>query len=150
MKKQTARLQSVTTEPEMVISTTYTDGRVVRINMRELASTFQIFAPLVDAAEFSTATVTDFGWTLEWNCGASLDSDRLLELSLEQAGLAENVRFRRWQDANHLSLTDAASAIGLSRRTISQYRTGSRTVPRIVGLACKGWEAERQVQHDAK
>jgi len=112
----------------------------------QVASRLQTFAALESPAEFTTAKVTDFGWTLEWDCGASLDSDRLIELALEQTGMADNVSFRRWQDANNLSLTDAANAIGLTRRTVSQYRTGARPVPRIVGLACKGWEAERQ-QH---
>jgi len=143
MKKQAARLESVKPEPGTMLTATYSDGRVLRVDLADLASRLQTFAPLEDPVEFATAKVTDFGWTLEWDCGASLDSDRLIEMALEQAGMAENVNFRRWQDANHLSLTDAANAIGLTRRTVSQYRTGARPVPRIVGLACKGWEAER-------
>ena len=127
---------------QTAVAATYTDGRVVRVNLSDLASRLQAFAALEDANEFATAKVTDFGWTLEWDCGASLDSDRLIELALEQAGMAENVFFRRWQDTHNLSLTDAASAIGLTRRTVNQYRTGARPVPRIVGLACKGWEVE--------
>jgi len=30
----------------------------------------------------------------------------------------------------------------MTRRTVSQYRTGSRPVPRTVLLAMKGWEAQ--------
>lgn len=142
MKKQTARLIAVTPESNMVLAATYSDGRVVRVNLSDLASRLQAFAALENPKEFATAKVADFGWTLEWDCGASLDSDRVIELALEQAGMAENVFFRRWQDTHNLSLTDAASAIGLTRRTVSQYRTGARPVPRIVGLACKGWEVE--------
>lgn len=142
MKKQTARLIAVTPESNMVLAATYSDGRVVRVNLSDLASRLQAFAALENPNEFATAKVADFGWTLEWDCGASLDSDRVIELALEQAGMAENVFFRRWQDTHNLSLTDAASAIGLTRRTVSQYRTGARPVPRIVGLACKGWEVE--------
>jgi hypothetical protein len=146
MKKQTARLESVNSEAGMALTATYSDGRVLRVDLSDLAQRLQIFAALENPTEFATAKVADFGWTLEWDCGASLDSDRLIELALEQAGMAENVSFRRWQDANNLSLTDAANAIGLTRRTISQYRTGARPVPRIVGLACKGWEVEHR-QH---
>ena len=142
MKKQTARLESVTTGPGMVVAATYTDGRVLHVDLAEVAQRLQAFAPLEKSAEFATARVEDFGWTLEWDCGASLDSDRLIELALEQSGMTENVYFRRWQDANNLSLTDAAKAIGLTRRTVSQYRTGARPVPRVVGLACKGWDVE--------
>ena len=144
MKKQSARLVSVTPESGMTLSASWSDGRVLRVDLSDIASRLQLFAALEDPAEFATASVADFGWTLEWACGASLDSDRLIEIALEQAGMAANVNFRRWQDANNLSLTDAAQAIGLTRRTVSQYRTGARPVPRIVGLACRGWEAERR------
>lgn len=142
MKKQAARLESVTPGPGMTLSATFSDGRVLNIDMSDVAHRLEAFAALEDPTEFATAKVADFGWTLEWDCGASLDSDRLIELALEQAGMTENVYFRRWQDANGLSLTDAANAIGLTRRTVSQYRTGARPVPRIVGLACKGWDLE--------
>jgi DNA-binding XRE family transcriptional regulator len=145
MKKlQTARLASVAAEAGMNLSVSYTDGRIVRINLSDVANRLQAFSPLEKPLEFATVRVADFGWTLEWDCGASLDSDRVLELALEQAGMAENVRFRQWQDANHLSLSDAAKAIGMTRRTISKYRTGSSPVPRYITLACKGWEAEQQ------
>lgn len=143
-KKQTARLASVVVEDGMNLSVTYTDGRIVRVNLCDVANRLQAFAALEDSHEFATAKITDFGWSLEWDCGASLDSDRVLELAMEQAGMAENVRFRQWQDAHHLSLAEAAKAIGLTRRTISKYRTGSSPVPRYISLACKGWEAEQQ------
>lgn len=144
MKKQAARLESVKTGKDMKLSAIYSDGREVQIDLSDLVRRLKAFSPLEKPAEFRTAKVADFGWTLEWDCGASLDSDRVIELALEQSGLAENVYFRRWQDTNGLSLTDAANAIGLTRRTISQYRTGARPVPRIVGLACKGWDAEHR------
>ncbi|MDO8350914.1 MAG: DUF2442 domain-containing protein [Gallionella sp.] len=143
-KMQTARLASVAVETVMNLSVTYTDGRIVRIDLSGAANRLHAFSALENPVEFATAKVADFGWTLEWDCGASLDSDRVLELALEQAGMAENVRFRQWQDANHLSLSDAAKAIGMTRRTISKYRTGSSPVPRYIALACKGWEAEQQ------
>lgn len=143
MKKQAARMESVHTNPGMIAVVTFTDGRTVRVDLSGLACRLEVFAPLEDGAEFATARIADFGWSLEWACGASLDTDRVLELALEQAGMAANVDFRHWQDAHQLSLMQAAEAIGLSRRTVSQYRTGARPVPRTVILACKGWEAER-------
>ena len=44
---------------------------------------------------------------------------------------------------NGLSLAKAAETLGMTRRMIAHYRTGSRSIPKVVGLACKGWEAER-------
>jgi hypothetical protein len=45
---------------------------------------------------------------------------------------------------NHLSLTAAAQALGLTRRAIVYYHGGHRPIPKLVGLACKGWEAIRR------
>ena len=80
---------------------------------------------------------------MESPCGESLDSDRLLEMAPEWQGQVANVDFRRGQGRHQLSLTDAAKTSGLSRRTVSQYRTGARPVPRNVTLACKGWKLEQ-------
>jgi len=141
--KNANRLQSVSVGTGMVLVAAYTGGNTIRVDLTDVAQRLEAFAPLESRREFRRAAVVDFGWAVEWPCGASLDSDRLLEMSLEQSGQAANVDFRRWQDRHQLSLTDAATAIGLTRRTVSQYRTGARPVPRTVMLACKGWELEQ-------
>ena len=146
MKKQAARIIDVKTLHGTTLHISYSDGRVVCLDMAAVISTYGGFAQVTtDAEEFATVKVADWGWSIEWDCGASLDCDRIIELSLEQSGLLNNVLFRQWQDDNLLSLTEAAEAIGLTRRTVSQYRTGARPVPKTVYLACKGWEALRQV-----
>lgn len=143
MRKNSIRLENVTTIEPYKVEITYTDKSRVTVDIEQLIKLLAVFAPLENPQEFASATITDFGFTLEWSCGVSLDSDRLFEMALEQSGLIANAHFRRWQDANQLSLTQAAQAIGLTRRTISQYRTGKRPVPRTVSLACRGWEVER-------
>ncbi len=105
MKKQAARLESVKTGKGLTLAATYSDGRLVQVDLSDLVRRFKAFAPLEKHAELCTAKVANFGWTLEWDCGASLDSDRLIELALEQSGLSENVYFRRWQGTNGLRLT---------------------------------------------
>lgn len=144
MKQQSAKLQMVTTGSGLMVTLVYTDDRVMHVDLSDVVRRLKVFAPLENQTEFETANITDFGWSLEWSCGASLDSDRLIEMALEQQGMASNVAFRRWQDAHALSLSGAAQAIGMTRRTVSQYRTGARPVPRTVTLACKGWEAEQK------
>jgi predicted transcriptional regulator len=42
----------------------------------------------------------------------------------------------RWRHG--LSLSNAAEALGLSRRQVADYASGERPVPRTVLLACKG------------
>ncbi len=143
MRKNTFRLESVAPFEPHKLTITYTDKSVITVDLKPLIQSLAVFEPLENATEFASAAITDFGFTVEWLCGASLDSDKLFEMALEQAGMIANAHFRRWQNANCLSLTQAAQAIGLTRRTISQYRTGKRPVPRTVSLACKGWEVEQ-------
>jgi predicted DNA-binding protein (UPF0251 family) len=141
MKLRTVKIVEVKVVRDKVLHILYSNGHAVFLDMADIVESYPVFAPLADSLEFTTVVVADWGWSLEWKCGATLDSDRVIELSLEHSGMATNVEFRRWQDKNGLSLSDAAQEIGLSRRTVSQYRTGARPVPRTVALACKGWEA---------
>jgi DNA-binding XRE family transcriptional regulator len=139
------RLQSVQPLDGALMEINYTGGQVVRVDFAEMAERFAVFAQLKDPDFFRRAAVADWGHTLQWPNGEGLDADRLMEMALEQAGRDDTLAFRHWQDRNGLSLAQAAQAIGLSRRTVSQYRTGARHIPRTVTLACKGWEAERAV-----
>lgn len=50
--------------------------------------------------------------------------------------------FEAWMQRNGLSLASAAECLGMTRRMIAHYRTGSKPIPKVVGLACKGWEAQ--------
>ena len=144
MKAQINRLQSVKPLDGMALEISYTGGQVVRVDFSELSQRFAVFADLSNPDFFKHAAVANWGHSLQWPNGEGLDADRVMEMALEQQGQTEAVEFRRWQERNRLSLTDAAAAIGLTRRTVSQYRTGARPVPRTVTLACKGWEAERK------
>jgi transcriptional regulator with XRE-family HTH domain len=73
-----------------------------------------------------------------------MGTDRLWEMTLEQNGRLDALEFIRWRWRHELSLSDAAEALGLSRRQVAYYASGERPVPRTVLLACTGWEAERQ------
>lgn len=143
MKARVNRLEAVTPLDGMTLEIRYTGGQVVHVDFSEIPDRYAVFADMRNPDFFRAATVADWGHTLEWPNGEGLDADRVMEMALEQGGRVDTLEFRRWQDRNHLSLNAAAEAIGLTRRTVSQYRTGARPVPRTVRLACKGWEAER-------
>jgi len=138
------RITRVIALPESRLHVEYAGGTVALVNMGPLIAKSRAFRHLADHEKFAAVAVGDYGWSVVWDDTAELDSDRLMDMALEQAGRTDTLAFRQWQDQNNLSLTDAARAIGLSRRTVSQYRTGSRPVPRTVALACKGWEAENR------
>lgn len=87
----------------------------------------------------ATAQVVDYGWTIEWSCGLSMASERLYQMGKEQSGEAFPVsEFRSWMARNGMSLSTVSDALGLSRRAVSQYSSGARPIPKVVGLALRG------------
>ncbi len=114
----------------------------LRLDLAPVARQYAAFAPLQNAATFAAFRVDDWGHALEWPDGLDMGADRLYELSREQAGLPTAGQFGQWMARHHLSLADAAKALGMTRRMMTHYRTGSRPIPKVVILACKGWEAE--------
>ena len=143
MKTQVNRIQSVKPLRGLALEVAYTGGQVMRVDVSELPRQFAVFAALNDRAFFKRVAVGDWGHSLEWPNGEGLDADRVMDMALEQEGRTDTLAFRRWQDKHGLSLAEAAEAIGMTRRTASQYRTGARPVPRTVLLALKGWETEQ-------
>ena len=139
------RIQTVTTTAPDTLRIEFRSGKAYSVSLAAPMARIAGFAVLRDMAEFNTAAVTDDGWTVEWACGLSMASERLYQMAKEQAGEAlPQDEFRDWMERNHLSLTTAADALSLSRRVVSQYSAGSRPIPKIVGLAIKGFEAERR------
>jgi hypothetical protein len=117
------------------------------LNLAPLVRKLTAFAPLKTPAIFAKVRVDDWGHALEWPKGLDMGADRLYELSREQAGLPTASEFNQWMAKYHLSLTDAANVLGMTRRMMTYYRTGSRPIPKVVMLACKGWVAENRQQH---
>ncbi|MHB1707435.1 MAG: DUF2442 domain-containing protein [Acidithiobacillus sp.] len=138
----TYRIQSAQVAGDKTLAVTFASGKTMMVDMSETIARIPAFAPLADPALFAQAAVVDYGWTVEWPNGVSVAAERLYQRALEQMGRAWPAEeFRKWMERNDLSLTEAAEALGLTRRTVSQYSSGARPVPRYIGLACAGWEA---------
>lgn len=88
----------------------------------------------------------------EWSRGVIFDgdddltlaSDNLRALAIEQAGDYSHQQVIAWMYRHGLTLDTAAEALGLSRRMLAYYRSGEKPVPKTVGLAMLGWEAEQE------
>ena len=102
------------------------------------------FDALNDPALWAQMQVDDWGGGLNWPDGLDLGADTLYELCRKQAGLPTASEFDAWMKRNNLSLQTAADSLGMTRRMVAYYRTGSRAIPRVVGLACKGWEVAQR------
>lgn len=124
-----------------VIELVWSTGETLSVNLTDLPKRNPVFANLVDPTFFSKMERDEWGHGIGWPGGLDLGADRLYELSREQAGLPTASEFEAWMERNHLSLTVAAESLGMTRRMIAHYRTGSKPIPLVVGLACKGWEA---------
>jgi len=85
--------------------------------------------------------VGDWGHSLVLSDGAEIGADSLWLDTLAATGHEDAREFLMWRLANGLSLSAAAEALGLSRRTIAYYSNGERRVPKAILLACKGWDA---------
>lgn len=120
----------------------WSTGETLRVDLIDLGSRNPAFAPLRDPKVFVDMVCDEWGHGIDWPGGLSLGADRLYELGREQAGLPTASAFDDWMQRNGLSLASAAECLGMTRRMIAHYRTGSKPIPKVVGLACKGWEAQ--------
>lgn len=117
------------------LKTTVDIGRVIR-SVRALA-------PLVNATAFAAVKPGEGGHSVAWSNGLDMGADRLWEMAMEQAGRKDALEFHAWRARNRLSLQAAADELALARRTVAYYDSGTKSVPRTVLLACKGWEIEK-------
>lgn len=127
------------------------DGAILRIGWRSgKTSTVDVseyleapgYERLQDPAFFASVAAEEWGHGVEWADGEiGIDADTLYRLSKEQAGAAFPVaEFNAWMERNGLSLSTAAKALGITRRTIMYYHGGHKPIPIYIKLACVGWE----------
>ena len=117
---------------------TWATGEKSTVDVSRLIKRFKLYAPLRNVALFGRAKADPWGHAVNWPGDIDMSADQLYELSREQAGQWGPERFAAWMARHGLSLNSAADSLGLSRRMIAHYRTGSRPIPRVVALACEG------------
>ena len=133
------KMKSVQAKTPATLQIELASGKSYCVSLAAPMTQMPGFGALHDPAMFATAQVADFGWTVEWACGLSMASERLYQMGKEQSGEAFPVaEFRAWMTRNGMSLTTLSDALGLSRRAVSQYSSGARPIPKVVGLALRG------------
>lgn len=93
--------------------------------------------------DLSKVELGDWGHSLVWPDGYEIGADSLWLDTLTAMGRGDARQFLEWRLAGGLSLSKAAEALGLARRTVAYYSNGDRPVPKTVLLACKGWDASQ-------
>jgi hypothetical protein len=139
MNQQT--IKSITAEPPSRLTIVWNSGKQTRVDISEYLDS-PGYERLQEAAYFASAVVEEWGHGVEWADGElGIDADALYRLGKEQAGLAFPVNdFNAWMERNKLSLSAAAAALGITRRTIVYYHGGHKPIPTYIKLACIGWE----------
>ena len=133
-------IEAVKAKPPSVLSVRWSDGTRAELDLAPLLRA-RAFRPLRDAAEFARARVGEWGHCVAWPSGAELGADTLWLESLSATGRADAREFLEWRLRHGLSLSNAAAALGLSRRMVAYYSNGEKPVPKSILLACKGWES---------
>ncbi len=119
-------------------------GKHTRVDLAEYIDS-PGYKRLKKPAFFARVAVEEWGHGVEWAAGEiGIDADTLYRIGKEQAGVAFPVaEFNAWMNRNNLSLTAAAKALGITRRTIVYYHGGHKPIPLYIRLACIGWESIR-------
>lgn len=114
------------------VALTWRNGDTRTVDLAPVLASRRIFIPLRgDDALFRTLRVSEFGDAIEWEGGLDLSAvwlDRLPD-----AGFT-NAAFRDAMAGLGLSLEGMASALGISRRLVAEYRK-DKPIPRHIGLA---------------
>lgn len=137
------RLAAVQALADYRLALTFIDGQQLVLDLSADLQAFPGLQPLLDSCVFSTATLADDGWCVEWlEPDIQIGADTLYLDALAQNAADENTRiFIDWRARTGLSLNQAAEALGVSTRSISRYSGGREAVPRSLALACLGWDS---------
>ena len=131
-------IQAVKVKAPATLEIVWSTGERLAVEVSRLIKRFKIYAPLKNTTFFAKAKADPWGHAVNWPGDIDMSADQLYELARQQAGEWGPERFDAWMASHGLSLNAAADALGLSRRMIAHYRTGSRPIPRVVALACEG------------
>ncbi len=138
------RIESLEVKLPCTLVLVWSSGDVTPVNLQFLIQNSRHYAALADTALFAQARMERWGHAVVWSDAIDMGADGLWDEALKQNPAPDPVaEFEAWKTRNHLSLTTAAHALGLTRRTVSAYASGMRPIPKTVLLACRGWEAQR-------
>lgn len=146
-RKVLPRIVAVTPgEEPMSLRVRWDHGGESLVDLSGMIESFRVYAPLRQSPElFRRVRVGEYGADIVWTDEIDMAADTLWRLAQEQAGETMTPdAFRHWRERKAYTLDQAARALGLSRRTVAYYEQGNRPIPRVVALATKALDLERQ------
>lgn len=135
------KLTGVSVAGDQSLALIWDDGRTATVNLATAIAGRKALAVLADPTVFAGVALSGDGWSVEWPDGIDFGAPQLRRWADEQAGEIMPARaFRAWMESHDLTLDRAATALGLSRRTIAYYLSGEQAVPKTVMLATEGFD----------
>ncbi|PPU77631.1 MULTISPECIES: DUF2442 domain-containing protein [Xanthomonas] len=124
------------------LALSFADGFAAEVDLSNVIDAHPTLALLADPDVFAQVGLDEWsrGVTFAGNDALTLASDNLRAMAIEQAGHFSHSQVIAWMESHHLTLDQAADALGLSRRMLAYYRSGEKLIPKTVGLAMIGWE----------
>jgi hypothetical protein len=117
-------------------------GSTDTIDLAPVINTYTFYRPLRKNKElFQTAHLVDDGNAIAWGDGTIDMSAELIEDIANEAMTPKD--FARFLERNKLTQNAAAALLGYSRRQIGYYLS-TGPIPRVVALACYGYEARQK------
>lgn len=116
-------------------------GQVETIDLAPVIGSYKIFRPLRDnPALFAAVRLIEEGAAVAWANGDTdieMSADMIENLAMQEMTPAD---FANFLSRNKLTQDAAGALLGRSRRQIGYY-LATGPIPRIVALACHGYEA---------
>ncbi len=142
MRPKQFTLSSVETTPTAGLLLRYADGERFEVSLVDTINLHPTLERLKDPAVFGSARIGEHGASVIWvnDDDLELAADNLRARAVEQGGGISHEFIWNWMARHDLTLDTGAAALGVSRRMLAYYRSGSKPVPRTVALACLGWE----------
>jgi hypothetical protein len=137
------RIASVRHAHDHIVSITWADGLregiTEEVDLTPVIMQYRIFQPLRgDIGLFASVQLGEDGASLIWDKGridmAATTVERLAAESMT------NAQFREFLARHGLTLGAAGAVLGISRRQVAYYAK-DRPIPRLVTLACAGYDA---------
>jgi hypothetical protein len=144
------RMASVQPLPDYLLRVKWAEGprtgRVDLVNVSPAIFSYKIYRPLRDERLFLTGAIAEEGDAVSWGSDSrggddlTMSADTIQSLAQESWEPKEFVEFLA---RNKLTQEAAAALLGRSRRQVATYAT-TGPIPRIVALACYGFESLRR------
>jgi len=135
-------IKTLHTEAPATLHLTFADGATFSVDLSPIIAAHATLSRIGAPEVFAAVALVEGGCVVRWADDDDLElaADNLRARAIEQAGGYSHEYIQNWMTRHDLTLDAAAAAIGVSRRMLAHYRSGQKPVPRMVGLACLGWE----------